>query len=85
MPGRLSSSPALCDPYVVPDEAWLEGCAFELLRRENDLTWFTIHDPRSDSRWLAARAPIQRPDVGKRLERDFHLRPDSDRATPVSG
>lgn len=77
MPGRLSSSPALCNPDVVPDDAWLEGCAFELLRRENDLTWFTIHDPRTDSRWLAARAPIQRPDVGKRLERDFHLRPDS--------
>ena len=43
-----------------------------MLRRENDLTWFTLQDPQSGTSWLAARAPIQRPATCQRLERDFH-------------
>lgn len=57
---------------VVHDEAWLERCTFTMLRRENDLTWFTLQDPQSGTSWLAARAPIQRPATCQRLERDFH-------------
>lgn len=44
-----------------------------MLRRENDLTWFTLLDRPSGTRWLAARAPIQRPATCQRLERDFHV------------
>jgi predicted ATPase/signal transduction histidine kinase len=70
---------------VVHDEAWLEGCTFTVLRRENDLTWFTLQHRPSETRWLAARAPIQRPAICQRLERDFHLRLDPDRAiAPVA-
>ncbi|ATE78109.1 trifunctional serine/threonine-protein kinase/ATP-binding protein/sensor histidine kinase [Pseudomonas frederiksbergensis] len=47
-----------------------------MLRRENDLTWFTLQDRPSGTHWLAARAPIQLPGTCQRLERDFHLRLD---------
>nr|WP_236707826.1 ATP-binding sensor histidine kinase [Pseudomonas sp. Leaf48] len=64
------------DPDAIGVEAWLERCSFELLRRENDLTWFAIQDRQSGTRWLGARAPIQQPATCQRLERDFHLHLD---------
>ncbi|MGY4664182.1 putative ATPase/signal transduction histidine kinase [Pseudomonas chlororaphis] len=77
MPGSAPSSFSTHSPDLVHDEAWLERCTFAMLRRENDLTWFTLQDRQSGTRWLAARAPIQRPATCQRLERDFHLRLDS--------
>lgn len=77
MPSRPRSSSGSRSLDVVHDEAWLERCTFAMLRRENDLTWFTLQDRPSGTHWLAARAPIQRPATCQRLERDFHLRLDS--------
>ncbi|EJM75868.1 putative ATPase [Pseudomonas sp. GM49] len=76
MPSSSLSASGSHSPDVSHDEAWLERCTFAILRRENDLTWFTLQDRQSGTRWLAARAPIQRPAVCQRLERDFHLRLD---------
>nr|WP_237509733.1 ATP-binding sensor histidine kinase [Pseudomonas chlororaphis] len=85
MPSSPPSSSNPSSPDVVHDEPWLERCTFEVLRRENDLTWFTLQDRQSGTRWLAARAPIQRPATCQRLERDFNLRLDPDWAiAPVA-
>jgi len=76
MSSRPLSSSGSRSLEVVHDEAWLERCTFSMLRRENDLTWFTLQDRPSGTHWLAARAPIQLPGTCQRLERDFHLRLD---------
>jgi predicted ATPase/signal transduction histidine kinase len=76
MPSSPLSSSSSRGLDVVHDAAWLERCTFGLLRREDDLTWFSLQDRHAGTRWLAARAPIQRPDTCQRLERDFHLRLD---------
>ena len=76
MPSSSLSASGLHILDVVHDEAWLEHCTFTLVRRENDLTWFALQDRPSGTRWLAARAPIQRPSLCQRLEREFHLRLD---------
>ncbi|MGY3303286.1 putative ATPase/signal transduction histidine kinase [Pseudomonas sp. PvR086] len=76
MSSRPLSSSGSRSLEVVHDEAWLERCTFSMLRRENDLTWFTLQDRPSGTHWLAARAPIQLPATCQRLERDFHLRLD---------
>ncbi|CAH0131453.1 Sensor histidine kinase TmoS [Pseudomonas sp. Bi123] len=76
MSSRPLSSSGSRSLEVVHDEAWLELCTFSMLRRENDLTWFTLQDRPSGTHWLAARAPIQLPGTCQRLERDFHLRLD---------
>ena len=76
MPSSPLTSSGSCRLDVVHDEAWLERCTLGMLRRENDLTWFMLHDRSSGTRWLAARAPIQRPATCQRLERDFHLHRD---------
>ncbi|TVT86180.1 AAA family ATPase [Pseudomonas sp. H3(2019)] len=44
-----------------------------MLRRDHELTWFTLEDNRSGSAWFAVRAPIQRPVLCKQLECDFQL------------
>ncbi|MBV4484998.1 AAA family ATPase [Pseudomonas sp. SWRI153] len=44
-----------------------------MLRRDHELTWFTLKDNRLGNEWFAVRAPIQRPTLCQRLERDFHL------------
>lgn len=75
MPGTPSASPVSCPPDALRhDEAWLDSCRFTLWRRDNELTWYSLVDGRTRERWFAVRAPIQRPTVCKRLERDFHLR-----------
>lgn len=76
MPSRPLSTSGSRSLDVVHDEAWLLRCTFAMLRRENDLTWFTLQDRSSGTYWLAARAPIQLPATCQRLERDFHLRLD---------
>ncbi|WKV86190.1 hypothetical protein LJJ44_10255 [Pseudomonas sp. B24_DOA] len=74
MPGQPSSS-AMSRAADAPmlDETWLETCRFSLLRRDHELTWFSLEDSRSGQTWFAVRAPIQRPALCQRLERDFHL------------
>ncbi|WP_282387965.1 hypothetical protein, partial [Pseudomonas sp. PS02286] len=74
MPGQPSSS-AISRAADAPmlDEAWLENCRFSLLRRDHELTWFSLQDSHSGQSWFAVRAPIQRPALCQRLERDFHL------------
>jgi predicted ATPase/signal transduction histidine kinase len=76
MPSSPPSSSSFLSHDVVHDEAWLERCTFGFLCRENDLSYFTLDDAQSGTRWIAARAPIQRPATCQRLERDFHLRLD---------
>lgn len=74
MPGTPSASPVSCpSAALLHDEAWLDSCRFSLWRRDNELTWYSLEDGRTLKRWFVVRAPIQRPTVCKRLERDFHL------------
>ncbi|HWH89432.1 MAG TPA: AAA family ATPase [Pseudomonas sp.] len=74
MPGQPSSSAiSRATDASMLDDAWLENCRFSLLRRDHELTWFSFEDSNSGQTWFAVRAPIQRPALCQRLERDFHV------------
>ncbi|WP_238351718.1 AAA family ATPase [Pseudomonas sp. SWRI99] len=74
MPGQPSLPAVSCaNDAPALDDAWLEDCRFSLLRRDHELTWFTLQDSRSGEAWFAVRAPIQRPALCKRLERGLHV------------
>lgn len=79
LPRTLSSD----EPSL--DEDWLNQCEVALVRREGELTYCELFDPRTARTWVAARAPIESPAACQRLERDFRIRLDPEWAVlPVA-
>jgi predicted ATPase/signal transduction histidine kinase len=65
------------------DEAWLDRCAHVAMGTANEITVHRLHDPATDSRWIARSAPWTADGGCRQLENEVRLAPHLDTAWAV--